>query len=98
VGMIITEKILASHSGMGEVSAGVLINSKIDVIMGHDLSMPLAVDELERIGAGQVFDREKIILIPDHFTPNKDIRAAEQCKRMKEFVRRHQDQSTDGGT
>jgi 3-isopropylmalate/(R)-2-methylmalate dehydratase large subunit len=90
MGMTITEKILASHSGVEKVKARDLINSKIDIVMGHDLSMPLAIDELKRIGADKVFDKEKIVLIPDHFTPSKDVKAAEHCKQMKEFARRHQ--------
>jgi 3-isopropylmalate/(R)-2-methylmalate dehydratase large subunit len=90
MGMTITEQILASHSGKEEVNPRDLINSKIDVVMGHDLSVPPAIEELERIGADRVFDREKIVLVPDHFTPNKDIKSAENCKRMKEFAKRHQ--------
>ena len=90
MGMTISEKILAAHSGVEKVTSGDLINSKIDVVMGHDLSVPLAIEELKRIGADRVFDREKIVLVPDHFTPNKDIKSAESCKRMKEFAKRHQ--------
>jgi 3-isopropylmalate/(R)-2-methylmalate dehydratase large subunit len=90
MGMTITEKILAAHAGVEKVTPGDLINSKIDIVMGHDLSAPPAIEELERIGADRVFDREKIVLVPDHFTPNKDVRSAENCKRMKEFAKRHQ--------
>jgi 3-isopropylmalate/(R)-2-methylmalate dehydratase large subunit len=89
MGMTITEKILAAHAGMEEVNPGDLINSKIDIVMGHDLSAPPAIEELEKIGANKVFDTERVVLIPDHFTPNKDIRAAVYCKRMREFARRH---------
>jgi 3-isopropylmalate/(R)-2-methylmalate dehydratase large subunit len=89
MGMTITEKILAAHAGVEKITPGDLINSKIDVVMGHDLSVPLAIEELERIGADKVFDREKIVLVPDHFTPSKDVKSAENCKRMKEFARRH---------
>jgi 3-isopropylmalate/(R)-2-methylmalate dehydratase large subunit len=88
MGMTITEKILASHAGKESVSPGELINVSIDVIMGHDLSIPLAIHEMEKIGAKKVFDPNKIILVPDHFTPNKDVKAAESCKRMREFARR----------
>jgi 3-isopropylmalate/(R)-2-methylmalate dehydratase large subunit len=90
MGMTITEKILAAHAGTQKVTPGDLINSKIDIVMGHDLSTPPAIEELEKIGADRVFDREKIVLLPDHFTPAKDVRSAENCKRMKEFARRHQ--------
>ena len=90
MGATITEKILADHTGVDEVNTGDLINAKIDIVMGHDLSIPLAIDELEKIGADKVFDRERIVLVPDHFTPNKDITSAENCKQMKEFAKRHQ--------
>ena len=89
MGATITEKILTAHTGVAEVNTGDLINAKIDIVMGHDLSIPLAIDELERIGADKVFDRERIVLVPDHFTPNKDITSAENCKQMKEFAKRH---------
>ncbi len=85
--MTITEKILAAHAGKEVISPGELIDVGIDVIMGHDLSMPLAIHEMEKIGAKKVFDPEKIVLVPDHFTPNKDVKAAEGCKRMREFAR-----------
>jgi 3-isopropylmalate/(R)-2-methylmalate dehydratase large subunit len=85
--MTIAEKILAAHGDVESISAGELIDARIDVIMGHDLSIPLAVHEMERIGAERVFDPEKIVLVPDHFTPNKDVKAAESCKRMKEFAK-----------
>ena len=87
MGMTITEKILADHAGVKRVSPGELVNAGIDLIMGHDLSTPLAIHEMERIGAEKVFDPEKIVLVPDHFTPNKDIKAAESCKRMREFAK-----------
>jgi 3-isopropylmalate/(R)-2-methylmalate dehydratase large subunit len=86
--MTITEKILAAHTSQEAVSPGELIDVRIDVIMGHDLSTPLAIHEMEKIGAKKVFDPEKIILVPDHFTPNRDVKAAESCKRMREFVKR----------
>jgi 3-isopropylmalate/(R)-2-methylmalate dehydratase large subunit len=88
MGMTITEKILAAHAGVEKVSPGELINATIDIAMGHDLSIPLSIHEMERIGATKVFDREKIVLIPDHFTPNKDVKAAENCKLMREFARK----------
>jgi 3-isopropylmalate/(R)-2-methylmalate dehydratase large subunit len=87
VPMTITEKILAAHTDRDEVSPGELIDARVDVIMGHDLSTPLAIHEMEKIGAKKVFDPEKIVLVPDHFTPNKDVKAAESCKRMREFAR-----------
>ena len=89
MGMTITEKILAAHAGVERVTPGELINVTIDIVMGHDLSGPEAIHQIERIGATTVFDRGKIVLVPDHFTPSKDIKAAENCKRLKEFARRH---------
>lgn len=89
MGATITEKILTAHAGVAKVNTGDLINAKIDIVMGHDLSIPLAIDELERIGADKVFDPERIVLVPDHFTPNKDITSAENCKQMKEFAKQH---------
>ena len=89
MGMTITEKILAAHAGVATVNPEELVNAKTDIIMGHDLSIPLAIEELERIKAEKLCDPLKIVLVPDHFTPNKDIRSAENCKRMKEFAKRH---------
>ena len=87
MGMTITEKMLAHHAGLEKVSPGDLIDAETDVIMGHDLSMPLAIKEMERIGAKRVFDSEKIVIVPDHFTPNKDLKAAEVCKELRTFCR-----------
>lgn len=87
MGMTITEKILAHHAGLEKVSPGDLIDAEIDVIMGHDLSTPLAIKEMERIGAKRVFDPEKIVIVPDHFTPNKDLKAAETCKMLRTFCK-----------
>lgn len=85
--MTITEKILASHAKKKEVYPGDLIVAKVDVVMGHDLSAPLAIKELERIGLRRVFDTKSVVLISDHFTPNKDVQAAEQCRIVREFAR-----------
>jgi 3-isopropylmalate/(R)-2-methylmalate dehydratase large subunit len=87
MGMTLTEKILAHHAGLEKVSPGDLIDAEIDVIMGHDLSTPLAIKEMERIGADRVFDPEKIVIVPDHFTPNKDLKAAEICKMLRTFCK-----------
>ena len=86
MGMTVTEKILAAHAGRDHVSPGEMVNARVDVIMGHDLSTPLAIHEMEAIGSKKVFDPDRIFLVPDHFTPNKDVRAAENCKRMREFA------------
>ena len=85
--MTITEKILAAHSGKKEVHAGELINAKTDLILANDITAPIAIQEFKKIGAKNVFDKNKIVLIPDHFAPQKDIKAAEQCKMLKDFSR-----------
>jgi len=90
MGMTITEKILAAHAGLEKVEPGDLIQAKIDIALGNDITIPLAIEEIEKIGAKKVFDRDKIVLVPDHFAPNKDIQSAENCKRMKEFAQQHQ--------
>lgn len=90
MGMTISEKILAAHYDKKEVTAGELINVKLDIILGNDITAPLAIKEFEKIGAMKVFDKEKIIFVLDHFTPNKDINSAKQCKMIREFARKHE--------
>jgi 3-isopropylmalate/(R)-2-methylmalate dehydratase large subunit len=85
----ITEKILAAHAGKKEVSPGELINAKIDLILANDITAPIAIKEFKKIGAKDVFDRNKIVFLPDHFAPQKDIKAAEQCKMLKDFSREY---------
>jgi len=87
--MTITEKILASHAGKSGVVPGELINARVDLILANDITAPIAIQEFSKIGAGDVFDRDRIAFIPDHFTPQKDIKAAEQCRMMREFSKRH---------
>jgi len=89
MGMTITEKILAKAAGKKMVSAGELIDAKIDVVMCHDVSTPPAISMLVEKGIDRVFDREKIIVTPDHFQPAKDIKSAELHKRLDEWARRH---------
>ncbi|MBF0559449.1 MAG: 3-isopropylmalate dehydratase large subunit [Nitrospirae bacterium] len=83
--MTITEKILAAHAGKKSVSAGELINAKVDLVLANDITAPIAIQEFKKTGAKQVFNKERIALIPDHFTPQKDIKAAEQCRLLKQF-------------
>ena len=83
--MTISQKILADHSGMKEVSPGELINAKVDIAMGNDITAPITIRQFKKSGAKKVFDREKVVFVPDHFAPNKDIKSAEQCKIMKAF-------------
>ncbi len=87
--MTITEKILAAHAGKEVVRAGELINAKVDLILANDITAPISIKEFQKIGAKKVFDRERIALIPDHFAPQKDIKAAEQCKMLREFSKSH---------
>jgi 3-isopropylmalate/(R)-2-methylmalate dehydratase large subunit len=85
----ITEKILAAHAGKDKVSAGELINAKLDVVLANDITAPISIKEFKKIGAKDVFDKDKIAFIPDHFAPQKDIKAAEQCKMLREFSREY---------
>jgi 3-isopropylmalate/(R)-2-methylmalate dehydratase large subunit len=89
MGMTITEKILAAHCGKKEVVPGELINAKVDLILANDITAPIAIREFEKIGARDVFDHDRIALVPDHFAPQKDIKAAEQCKMLKDFSKKH---------
>jgi 3-isopropylmalate/(R)-2-methylmalate dehydratase large subunit len=89
MGMTITEKILASHSGLDQVKPGDLIQANVDMALANDITAPLAIKVFEEIGKDSVFDREKIALVPDHFVPNKDIPSARQAKMMREFARRY---------
>lgn len=85
MGMTMTQKILASHSGQESVKAGQLILADLDLVLGNDITSPVAVNEFAKIGADKVFDKEKITLVMDHFVPNKDIKAAQQCKVCRDF-------------
>ncbi len=87
--MTITEKILAVHCGKKEVSPGELINAKVDLVLANDITAPIAIKEFKRIGVNDVFDKDRIAFIPDHFAPQKDIKAAEQCKILRDFSREY---------
>lgn len=89
MGMTMTEKILAKHAGRDSVSAGDLLVSQLDLILANDITGPPAIDEFEKIGR-PVFDKNKIALVPDHFSPCKDIKSAEMCKRLRDFARKHE--------
>ncbi|MGL4738539.1 MAG: 3-isopropylmalate dehydratase large subunit [Cellulosilyticaceae bacterium] len=86
MGMTMTQKILAAHAGLSEVKAGQLIEADLDLVLGNDITTPVAITEFNKIGITEVFDREKVVIVPDHFTPNKDIKAAEQCKCVRTFA------------
>ncbi len=87
MGMTITEKILARHTDLAEVKPGMLINARVDIALGNDITAPIAIEAFRKAGGQKVFDREKVVLVPDHFAPNKDIASAEQCKVMRNFAR-----------
>jgi 3-isopropylmalate/(R)-2-methylmalate dehydratase large subunit len=86
VGMTITEKILCSHTDLKEVHPGMLINAEVDIALGNDITAPIAIVEFKKAGGVRVFDRDKVVLVPDHFTPNKDIDSAQQCKFIRKFA------------
>ncbi|WP_027717591.1 3-isopropylmalate dehydratase large subunit [Desulfovirgula thermocuniculi] len=85
--MTITEKILAAHAGLERVEPGQLVNVRVDLVLGNDITAPMAIQEFRRIGVERVFDPERVVLVPDHFVPNKDIKSAEQAKVVREFAR-----------
>ena len=87
MGMTATQKILAAHAGLDSVCAGQLIEASLDVVMGNDITIALAVPEFRKSGAERVFDREKVVVVLDHFAPNKDIKAAMQCQVCRNFAR-----------
>ena len=89
MGMTMTQKILADHAGLEQVQAGDLIMADLDMVLGNDITGPVAIKEMENMGADKVFNKDKIALVPDHFTPNKDIKSAENSKYMREFAKEH---------
>ncbi|MDF2988931.1 MAG: 3-isopropylmalate dehydratase, large subunit [Eubacterium sp.] len=88
MGMTMTQKILAAHAGLDSVTAGQLIKAKLDMVLGNDITSPVAIKEFEKVGVDKVFDKNKISIVPDHFTPNKDIKSAEQVKICREFAKK----------
>ncbi|MBN1113889.1 MAG: 3-isopropylmalate dehydratase large subunit, partial [Oligoflexia bacterium] len=89
MGMTLAEKILAAKSNKQSVEAGELVIADVDMVLANDITGPLAIKEFRKAGAKNVFDNTKIALIPDHFTPNKDIQSAEQAKVLRDFAREH---------
>ncbi len=89
MGMTMTQKILAFHSGLDSVCAGQLINTKLDIVMGNDITTPVAINEFKKAGFDKVFDKNKVAIVLDHFVPNKDIKAAQQSKACREFACSH---------
>ena len=87
--MTLVEKILAAHSGKDKVSPGEFINVRVDLVLSNDITAPLAIKEFQRLGVNKVYDPKKVVMVPDHFCPNKDILSAEQAKMMREFARQY---------
>ncbi len=90
MGMTMTQKILAAAAGLERVEAGQLIEAKLDLVLGNDITSPVAIKEMDKMKVKGVFDKDKIALVPDHFVPNKDIKSAEHCKCVREFARRNE--------
>ncbi len=89
-GMTMSQKILAHHAGLSHVDAGQLIEADLDLVLGNDITSPVAIGEMKKFTKGGVFDKDKIALVPDHFVPNKDIKSAENCKCVREFAKRNE--------
>ena len=89
MGMTMTQKILAAHAGLESVQAGQLIMADLDLVLANDITGPVAIHEVEKLNKKTVFDKDKIALVPDHFTPNKDIKSAEHCKCVREYAKQH---------
>ena len=90
MGMTMTQKILARAAGLEQVQAGQLIEAQLDLVLGSDITSPVAIKEMDKMKVQGVFDKDKIALVPDHFVPNKDIKSAEHCKCVREFARRNE--------
>ena len=89
MGMTMTQKILAQGAGLEKVEAGQLIQAKLNLVLGNDITSPVAIHEMEKFNKNTVFDKDKIALVPDHFVPNKDIKSAEHCKCVREFAKKN---------
>lgn len=89
MGMTMTQKILAAHAGLDVVEAGQLIEANLDLVLGNDITSPVAIREMDQMTVDTVFDRDKIALVMDHFVPNKDIKSAQHCKCVREFAHEH---------
>lgn len=89
MGMTMTQKILAAHAGLAEVKAGQLIMADLDLVLGNDVTSPVAINEFNKAGFTEIFDNQKVTMVMDHFTPNKDIKAAAQCKQCRDFAAKY---------
>ena len=90
MGMTMTQKILAAHAGLDAVEAGQLIEAELDLVLGNDITSPVAIHEMDKFNKQTVFHKDKIALVMDHFIPNKDIKSAEHCKCVREFACKHE--------
>lgn len=89
MGHTITEKILMKHAGLKEVHPGQFIDAKVDICLGNDITAPIAIEEFEKLGVKKVFDQKRVVLVPDHFTPAKDMKSANQCKMLQRFAKKY---------
>lgn len=89
MGMTMTQKILAAHAGLPSVEAGQLIEANLDLVLANDITGPVAIHEVEKLKKKTVFDKDKVVFVPDHFAPNKDIKSAEHCKCVREYAKEH---------
>ena len=90
MGMTMTQKILAAHAGLESVKAGDLIEADLDLVLGNDITSPVAINEMAKMNVDGVFNKDKIALVMDHFIPNKDIKSAEHCKCVRNFACKHE--------
>ena len=90
MGMTMTQKILAAHAGLDSVTAGQLIEAELDLVLGNDITSPVAIHEIEKMNVDGVFHKDKIALVMDHFVPNKDIKSAQHCKCVREFAKKNE--------
>src|SRR5690554_8077298 len=88
MGMTMVEKIIAAHTEHETVKPGQIVNARVDMILGNDVTTPVAIREIEKTGVDKVIDKDRIAIVPDHFTPNKDIKSAEQERMIREFARK----------
>lgn len=89
MGMTITEKIISAHSGLQEIRAGQFVYADVDICLGNDITAPIAIEQFERLGVDKIFNPDGVVLVPDHFTPNKDIKSAQNSKLLREFAQKH---------
>ncbi|MFP4017470.1 MAG: 3-isopropylmalate dehydratase large subunit [Halanaerobiales bacterium] len=90
MGMTMVEKIIAAHTDNDKVKAGQIVNARVDMVLGNDVTTPVAIKEFNKIGVDRVFDKDRVAIVPDHFTPNKDIKSAEHAKMIRKFARKYE--------